>query len=262
VTHTFYRRRVVEGRTNVSRARAARCSWPTTWPTWTPFLLIAPPIVPSASLMDRDIYEHPLVKPFAKVMGRSPFHAMVPRELIHSPAARATLSAAARCCHLRGRTDEAQERSCRFARGMERIMKERRQPHRPRGPRGLWGSIFSFERGPAASSGEVTERLHYTVAVGGGELRAGRCRTADQRTEGHAGTGPVQRGVGGIARRAEHLGQALTTGDGRPQPSFRFAMADGQDGGDVSSCRRTRARDNLLARVAQDVGGRRTWGSC
>ncbi len=146
-THSVYRIRV-EGRDNIPETGGAlfvanHMSFVDA------LLLIASTDRPIRFLIFKDIYDLPFVKPFAKLIRAIPISSELrPREMLKS-------------LHLASDTIRAGEVVCIFAegqitrigqmlpfrRGMERIMKGVDAPIVPVNLDGVWGSIFSFERG-------------------------------------------------------------------------------------------------------------------
>src|SRR5262249_54215415 len=100
-------------------------------------------------LMFKDSYDHPLVKPLARIMRVIPVSSTHrPRELIHSLR---EASQSIQDGEVVGIFPEGQMtrigQMLPFRRGMERIMKGIDSPIIPVHLDGVWGSIFSFERG-------------------------------------------------------------------------------------------------------------------
>jgi acyl-[acyl-carrier-protein]-phospholipid O-acyltransferase/long-chain-fatty-acid--[acyl-carrier-protein] ligase len=100
-------------------------------------------------IMHKVYYEKPWIKPFREILGIIPIASdLGPRELIKSlqTATGAIRSGEVVCIFAEGqitRTGELNE----FQRGSERIMKNVDAPIVPIALVGVWGSIFSFERG-------------------------------------------------------------------------------------------------------------------
>jgi acyl-[acyl-carrier-protein]-phospholipid O-acyltransferase/long-chain-fatty-acid--[acyl-carrier-protein] ligase len=99
--------------------------------------------------MDKSYYELWWIKPFRKILGIIPIASTLgPRELIQSlhAASEAVRAGEVVCIFAEGqitRTGELNE----FQRGFERIMKNTGAPIVPIALAGVWGSIFSYERG-------------------------------------------------------------------------------------------------------------------
>jgi acyl-[acyl-carrier-protein]-phospholipid O-acyltransferase/long-chain-fatty-acid--[acyl-carrier-protein] ligase len=100
-------------------------------------------------IMDKSYYELSWIKPFRKILGIIPIASTLgPRELIQSlhAASEAVRAGEVVCIFAEGqitRTGELNE----FQRGFERIMKNTGAPIVPIALAGVWGSIFSYERG-------------------------------------------------------------------------------------------------------------------
>jgi acyl-[acyl-carrier-protein]-phospholipid O-acyltransferase/long-chain-fatty-acid--[acyl-carrier-protein] ligase len=112
-------------------------------------LLIAATDRPVRFLMFSGSYEHPLVKPFARVLGVIPVSSQQgPRELIHSlrAATRALEEGELVCIFPEGQMTRIGQ-MMPFRRGMERILKGVDVPVIPVHIDGIWGSIFSFSGG-------------------------------------------------------------------------------------------------------------------
>jgi len=128
-------------------------------------LLIASIDRPIRFLMFKGSYDHPLVKPFAKIMGVIPISSQLrPREMIHSLriAAQALKDGELVCIFPEGQMTRIGQ-MLPFRRGMERIMKGVDVPIFPVNLGGVWGSIFSFERGKFLW--KLPRKLPYPVTV-------------------------------------------------------------------------------------------------
>jgi hypothetical protein len=104
---------------------------------------------PVRFLMFRGSYEHPLVKPFAKILGVIPIASdQGPREMIHSlrQATEALKNGEVVCIFPEGQMTRIGQ-MMPFRRGMERIIKGVDVPIIPVNLDGVWGSIFSFAGG-------------------------------------------------------------------------------------------------------------------
>lgn len=146
-THSVYRIRV-EGRDNIPEAGGAlfvvnHMSFVDA------LLLIASTDRPIRFLMYKGIYDLPFVKPFAKMIRAIPISSeQRPRELLQSlrEATNAIQRGEVVCIFAEGQITRI-GRLLPFRRGLERIMKGVDAPIVPVNLDGVWGSIFSFERG-------------------------------------------------------------------------------------------------------------------
>jgi acyl-[acyl-carrier-protein]-phospholipid O-acyltransferase / long-chain-fatty-acid--[acyl-carrier-protein] ligase len=146
-THSVYRIRV-EGRDNIPETGGAlfvsnHMSFVDA------LLLIASTDRPIRFLIYKGIYDLPLVKPFAKMIRAIPISSeQRPREMLHSlcEATDAIRAGEVVCIFAEGQITRI-GRLLPFRRGLERIMKGVDAPIVPVNLDGVWGSIFSFERG-------------------------------------------------------------------------------------------------------------------
>jgi acyl-[acyl-carrier-protein]-phospholipid O-acyltransferase / long-chain-fatty-acid--[acyl-carrier-protein] ligase len=162
-THTLYRIHL-EGRENVP-TRGGALLVPNHVSMVDAVLLIASIDRPIRFLMFKGSYDHPLVKPFAKIMGVIPISSQLrPRELIHSlrTATQALNDGEIVCIFPEGQMTRIGQ-MLPFRRGMERIMKGVEAPIIPVNLGGVWGSIFSFERGKFLW--KLPHRIPYPVTV-------------------------------------------------------------------------------------------------
>jgi acyl-[acyl-carrier-protein]-phospholipid O-acyltransferase / long-chain-fatty-acid--[acyl-carrier-protein] ligase len=112
-------------------------------------LLIAATDRPIRFLMFRGVYEHPLIKPFAKILKIIPIASdQGPREMIHSlrEASEALRNGEVVCIFPEGEITRIGQ-MLPFRRGFERIVKGIDVPIVPVNIDGIWGSIFSFSGG-------------------------------------------------------------------------------------------------------------------
>src|SRR5712692_656724 len=220
-THTLYRLDV-EGRENVP-ARGGALLTPNHVSMADAVLLIASIDRPIRFLMFKGSYEHPLVKPFAKIMGVIPIASdQGPREMIHSlrMASDALRSGEIVCIFPEGQMTRIGQ-MLPFRRGMERIIKGVDVPIIPVNLDGVWGSIFSFAGGRFLW--KFPRRIPYPVRV-----------TFGQPMPSTSTSQEVRRAVQGLgaeafARRKKrmHTLPESFINTARRYP-FRFAMADGQ----------------------------------
>ena len=220
-THTLYRLDVV-GRENVP-ARGGALLTPNHASMADAVLLIASIDRPIRFIMFKGSYEHPLVKPFAKIMGVIPIASdQGPREMIHSlrMATDALKSGEVVCIFPEGQMTRIGQ-MLPFRRGMERIIKGVDVPIIPVNLDGVWGSIFSFAGGRFLW--KFPRRIPYPVRVTFGKPMPPTSTSMEVRRA-------VQDlGAEAFARRKKRM-HALWQSfiyTARRHP-FRFAMADGQ----------------------------------
>jgi len=174
-------------------------------------------------LMFKDSYDHPLVKPFARILHVIPISSQLrPRDLIHS-LREATQSI--QDGEVVGIFPEGQMtrigQMLPFRRGMERIMKGVDAPIIPVHLDGVWGSIFSFERG--RFFWKLPRRIPYPVTVTFGKpLPPTTTALEVRRVIQEMGT----RAFRNRARQMRPLHRSFVR-NARRVP-FRFAMADGR----------------------------------
>jgi len=146
-THTLYRIHL-QGRENVP-AKGGALLVPNHVSMVDAVLLIASIDRPIRFLMFKGSYDHPLVKPFAKIMGVIPISSQLrPREMIQSlrTATQALKDGEIVCIFPEGQMTRIGQ-MLPFRRGMERIVKGVGVPIIPVNLGGVRGSVFSFERG-------------------------------------------------------------------------------------------------------------------
>src|SRR5579863_3537813 len=163
LTHSLYRIRV-EGRDNIPETGGAlfvvnhmslvdAC------------LLIASTDRPIRFLMFKGIYDLPYIKPFAKMIRAIPISSELrPREMLQSlrEATNSIRAGEVVCIFAEGQITRIGQ-MLPFRRGMERIMKGVDAPIVPVNLDGVWGSIFSFERGRFLW--KIPRRIPYPVTV-------------------------------------------------------------------------------------------------
>ena len=220
-THTLYRIDL-EGRENVP-SKGGALLVPNHVSMVDAVLLIASIDRPIRFLMFKGSYDHPLVKPFAKIMKVIPISSQFrPREMITSlrRATQALKDGEVVCIFPEGQMTRIGQ-MLPFRRGMERIVKGVDVPIIPVNLGGVWGSIFSFERGRFLW--KLPRRIPYPVTVTFGQAMPA---TSSAQSVRHA----VQE-LGADAYRFHkrymrplHRSFVQTV---RRHP-FRFAMADGR----------------------------------
>ncbi len=162
-THTLYRLHLA-GRDNVP-AKGGALLVPNHVSMVDAVLLIASIDRPIRFLMFKGSYDHWLVKPFAKIMGVIPISSQLrPREMITSlrTATQALKDGEVVCIFPEGQMTRIGQ-MLPFRRGMERIVKNLDVPIIPVNLGGVWGSIFSFERGRFLW--KFPQRIPYPVTV-------------------------------------------------------------------------------------------------
>ena len=163
LTHTLYRLDVA-GRERVP-ARGGALLVPNHVSMADAVLLLAALDRPVRFLMFKGSYDHPLVKPFAKILGVIPISSdQGPREMIHSlrRATQALEDGELVCIFPEGQMTRIGQ-MMPFRRGMERIIKGVDVPIIPVNLDGVWGSIFSFSGGRFLW--KFPRRLPYPVRV-------------------------------------------------------------------------------------------------
>ena len=147
LTHSLYRIRI-EGRDNIPEAGGALFV-ANHMSLVDACLLIASTDRPIRFLMFKGIYDLPYIKPFANMIRAIPISSELrPREMLQSlrEATNAIRSGEVVCIFAEGQITRIGQ-MLPFRRGMERIMKGVEAPIIPVNLDGVWGSIFSFERG-------------------------------------------------------------------------------------------------------------------
>src|SRR6202041_2375183 len=147
LTHTIYRLRVV-GRENFPQSGGALLV-SNHMSLVDALLLLGASRRPVRFLMFKDIYDLPYIKPFAQMIRAIPISSQLrPRDMIHSlrEASDAIRNGEVVCIFPEGQIPRIAQR-LPFRRGMERIMKGVNAPIVPVNLDGVWGSVFSYERG-------------------------------------------------------------------------------------------------------------------
>jgi acyl-[acyl-carrier-protein]-phospholipid O-acyltransferase / long-chain-fatty-acid--[acyl-carrier-protein] ligase len=220
-THTLYRLDIV-GRAHVP-ARGGALLVPNHVSMADAAFLIASLDRPVRFLMFKGSYEHPLVKPFAKMLRVIPIASdQGPREMIHSlrEATQALQNGELVCIFPEGQMTRIGQ-MLPFRRGMERVIKGVDVPIIPVHLDGVWGSIFSFADGRFLW--KLPRHLPYPVRVTFGHPLPATATSTEARRA-------VQDlGAEAFARRKKHMrtlpGSFVHTVRRHP---LRFAMADGQ----------------------------------
>jgi len=166
-THSVYRIRV-EGRDNIPETGGALFV-SNHMSLVDALLLIASTDRSIRFLMFKGIYDLPYVKPFAKMIRAIPISSELrPREMLQSlrEATNAIKNGEVVCIFAEGQITRIGQ-LLPFRRGMERIMKGVDAPIIPVNLDGVWGSIFSFERGRFIW--KLPRSVPYPVTVSFGE---------------------------------------------------------------------------------------------
>ena len=184
-------------------------------------LVIASTERPVRFLMFKDSYDHPLVKPFAKILGVIPISAQQgPREMIHAlrEATRALQNGELVCIFPEGQMTRIGQ-MMPFRRGMERILKGLDVPVIPMHIDGIWGSIFSFSGGKFLW--KWPRKIPYPVRVTFGKPLPATVTSTEARQA------VLELGADAFARRKRHMKTIpesfIQTARRHP---LRFAMAD------------------------------------
>ncbi|HXN52868.1 MAG TPA: acyl-[ACP]--phospholipid O-acyltransferase [Candidatus Acidoferrum sp.] len=220
-THTLYRLDIA-GRAHVP-AKGGALLVPNHVSMADASFLIASLDRPVRFLMFKGSYDHPLVKPFAKMLRVIPIASdQGPREMIHSlrEATQALQNGELVCIFPEGQMTRIGQ-MLPFRRGMERVIKGVDVPIIPVNLDGVWGSIFSFAGGRFLW--KLPRHLPYPVRVTFGQPLPATATSTEARRA-------VQDlGAEAFARRKKHM-RTLPSSfvhTARRHP-FRFAMADGQ----------------------------------
>jgi len=220
-THTFYRIHL-EARENVP-AKGGALLVPNHVSMVDAVLLIASIGRPIRFLMFKGSYDHPLVKPFAKIMKVIPISSQLrPREMIQSlrTATQALKDGEVVCIFPEGQMTRIGQ-MLPFRRGMERIVKGIDIPVVPVNLGGIWGSIFSFDKGRFLW--KLPRRIPYPVTVTFGKAMPSSTSAQEVRQA-------VQELSAGAYRFRKRFMRPLHRSfiqTARRHP-FRFAMADGR----------------------------------
>ena len=167
LTHTIYRLRVI-GRENFPQSGGALLV-SNHMSLVDALLLLGASRRPVRFLMFKDIYDLPYIKPFAKMIRAIPISSQLrPRDMIHSlrEASDSIRQGEIVCIFAEGQITRIGQ-MLPFRRGMERIMKGTDAPIIPVHLDGVWGSIFSYERGRFLW--KLPHRIPYPVTVSFGK---------------------------------------------------------------------------------------------
>ena len=221
ITHTIYRVKVM-GRENFPEKTGALlvCNHMS---FVDGALLIASTDRPIRFVIYQGIYDNPIVKPFAKIMKAIPISdELHPRDMIRSlhTASEALRQDEIVCIFAEGQITRTGQ-LLPFRRGLERIMKDVNVPIIPVSLDGIWGSIFSFERGRFLW--KRPRHIPYPVTVTFGKHMAPTSTATEIRSE-------VQElQAAAFERRKEGMKtlERAFVRSARLHP-FRFMMADGK----------------------------------
>ena len=221
LTHTIYRVKVI-GRENFPDKTGALlvCNHMSFADA---ALLIASTDRPIRFVMYQGIYDNPIVKPFAKMIKAIPISdELHPRDMIQSlhTASEALRQREIVCIFAEGQITRTGQ-LLPFRRGLERIMKDVNVPIIPVSLDGIWGSIFSFERGRFLW--KRPRHIPYPVTVTFGKPMASTSSALEIRSE-------VQELQAMAFERRRHGMKTLDRAfvrSARLHP-FRFMMADGK----------------------------------
>jgi acyl-[acyl-carrier-protein]-phospholipid O-acyltransferase / long-chain-fatty-acid--[acyl-carrier-protein] ligase len=219
LTHSLYRIRV-EGRDNIPETGGALFV-SNHMSLVDAMLLIASTDRPIRFLIFKGIYDRPYIKPFAKMLRAIPISSELrPREMLQSlrEATNAIRSGETVCIFAEGQITRIGQ-LLPFRRGMERIMKGVDAPIVPVNLDGVWGSIFSFERGRFLW--KIPRSIPYPVTVSFG---APLPPTSSPLAVRHAVQTLQTEAYRHHKKRLRTLGRAfVNTAHRHP---FRFAMGD------------------------------------
>ena len=220
-THTLYRIHL-QGRENVP-SKGGALLVPNHVSMVDAVLLIASIDRPIRFLMFKGSYDHPLVKPFAKIMRVIPISSQLrPREMITSlrTATQALKDGEVVCIFPEGQMTRIGQ-MLPFRRGMERIVKGVDVPIIPVNLGGVWGSIFSFDRGRFLW--KLPRKIPYPVTVTFGKAMPSTSGAQDVR-QAVQELGAEAYNLRKRYMRPLHRSFVQTA---RRHP-FRFAMSDGR----------------------------------
>lgn len=220
-THTIYRIRV-EGRENIPAKGGALfvCNHL----SFVDALLLGSSTDRNIRfIMFQDIYDAPFIKPFAKLMKAIPISSNLrPRDMIRSlrSASESIREGHVVCIFAEGEITRI-GRMLPFRRGMERIMKNVDAPIVPVHLNGVWGSMFSFERGRFIW--KFPRRIPYPVTVSFGAPMPANSTAMEVRQR----VQELETGAFNHQKRSMATLHRSFVRTARRHP-FRFAMADGK----------------------------------
>jgi acyl-[acyl-carrier-protein]-phospholipid O-acyltransferase/long-chain-fatty-acid--[acyl-carrier-protein] ligase len=230
LTHTIYRVKVL-GRENFPEKSGALlvCNHMSFVDA---ALLIASTDRPIRFLMYKDIFQNRVVNPFARMLNAIPISGeQRPREMIRSlrTASDALRNDEIVCIFAEGQITRTGQ-LLPFRRGLERIMKGIEVPIIPVNLDGVWGSIFSFERGRFLW--KMPRRIPYPVTVSfgtsmapGSSAVAVRCAVQELQAEAFRERKRRMRTLdGSFVRTARRFPLRFMMADGKT-PKLRFFSA-------------------------------------
>ena len=220
-THSIYRIRVL-GRDNIPEKGGALfvCNHVSFVDA---VLLLSSTDRPVRFMMFKGTYEHPYIRPLARILGVIPISSeQRPREMIKSlqAASDAIRAGDVVCIFAEGQITRIGH-LLPFRRGFERIMKGVNAPIIPIGMDGVWGSIFSFEKGRFLW--KLPRRFPYPVTINYGKPLPPTATPFEVR-------GAVQELLAEAwqARKARMRPLPIAFINTARNHPFRFAMADAQ----------------------------------
>ena len=253
-THTLYRIHL-KGRENVP-SKGGALLVPNHVSMVDAVLLIASIDRPIRFLMFKGSYDHWLVKPFAKIMRVIPISSQLrPREMITSlrTATQALKDGEVVCIFPEGQMTRIGQ-MLPFRRGMERIVKGVDAPIIPVNLGGVWGSIFSFERGKFLW--KLPRKIPYPVTVTFGKPVPSTTSAQGVRQE-------VQELGAGASNSANATCVRCIARSCKPRGGIHFALQWRMAGHPSSvSAERSRAQYSSHAGCAQFGLTRRWLASC
>ena len=175
-------------------------------------------------MMFKDIYEQRWMKPFARILGVIPISSeQRPREMIQAlqTASDAIRAGDVVCIFAEGQITRIGQ-MLPFRRGFERIMKDVEAPIIPVGLDGVWGSIFSFQKGRFLW--KLPRRLPYPVTINYGRPLPHTATPFEVRSEVQKLLVEAWRN-----RKARMRSLPIALVHAARRHPFRFAMGDAQN---------------------------------